>query len=88
MIFALGGLFLALVPRFLPVFNLGIIFGALGLSVLAFVFGMISWTRIENNPDRYKGKLIALASLYLGYIGWGLFIANLTIYLIVTIFLL
>lgn len=76
----LGGLFAALAPLYLPVYGLGIIFIALGLSVFSFIFGMISWMKIENNPHHYKGKWIAFASLYLGYIGWGFFLANLTIF--------
>jgi hypothetical protein len=83
-IFGLGGIFLVIAPLyFLPIFGLASIFIALGLAVIAFVFGMISWTKIENKPQRYKGKWIAFASMYFGYIGWSLFLVNLTIYFLV-----
>lgn len=64
----------------------GFITGIVGLIVfgyifgtIAIVFGAISLVRIRNNPDKYKGRGFAIASLILGIVG----VALLTVLLLI-----
>jgi hypothetical protein len=45
------------------IFVLGALFGLIGV-----IFGVISLVRMKRNPDRYKGKWYAIASIALGII--------------------
>jgi hypothetical protein len=44
-------------------------------SLIAVVVGHLSLNKIKNNPDRYSGKVIAIAGLILGYFGLAITVA-------------
>lgn len=49
-------------------------YGAFLLGVAALVFGALSLSRIKKQPDRFKGKGLALAGMIAGIVGVGLII--------------
>lgn len=59
--FATASLVLGILSVLLPIFVFGI---------LAIVFGGISLNRIDKNPDKYKGKGLAIAGYICGLIGF------------------
>ena len=46
----------------------GLFIAGIPLGVVAIVFGAISLSRIKKNPNKYKGKGLAIASLILGLV--------------------
>ena len=46
----------------------GLLIGGIPLGALAIVFGAISLSRMNKNPNKYKGKGLAIASLILGLV--------------------
>jgi hypothetical protein len=47
---------------------IGLFFAGIPLGLLAFIFGIISITKIRNNPEKFKGEGFAFISLMLGLI--------------------
>lgn len=45
---------------------IGIVFAGLPLGILAIIFSLISFNRIKNNPDKYRGKGLAIAAFIIG----------------------
>ena len=44
------------------------------LNILAIIFGIMSITKIKNEPNMYSGKGMAIAGLILGIIGFMLMV--------------
>lgn len=59
----------------------GLIIAGIPLGLLALVFGVVSYGKIIREPEKYKGKGIAIASMILGVL--SIFLTLLVILLLI-----